>query len=111
MTIVAMEKKRLDILIFEAWQKYASSIGIDIDQFKQNRRFNSKSLKCLAILGILSMFSDLHFICIASTFGEYTRSFYIASMSNAVFVIFAIVVWQMKFIFQFLGDVERFGSE
>lgn len=106
-----MEKKRLDILMFEALQKYASTIGIDRDQLKPNRRFNSKSLKCLSVLGVLSMFSDLHFICIASSFGEYTRSFYIASMSNSVFVIFAIVVWQMKFIFQFLDDVERFGGE
>lgn len=109
--IMVTEKKVLDLQIFEALQKHASSMGIDSYQLKQNRRFGLKSLKFLSVLGILSMFSDLHFICIASTFEEYTRSFYIASMSNTVFVIFGIVIWRMKFMFQFIDDVGRFVSE
>lgn len=106
-----MKKKILNILIFEAVQKHASHIGIDSDLSKQNRRFNSKNLTCFSVLGILSIFSDLYFIRIASTFGEYTRSVYITSMSNAVFLVFTIAIWQIKPLFQFIDDVRRFASE
>lgn len=95
-------------LVFGIFQKNAALIGIDPHQLERNHPFNTKNLMCFFVLGILTIFSDLYFIFIASTFGEYTQSVYITSMSNAVFLVFTIAIWQMSSLFQFIDAVKEF---
>ena len=99
---------RKSTILFGTFQKNAYLIGIDSDQFKKSHPFNARNVLCFFILGTLCVFSDLYFIRIASTFGEYTQSVYITSMSNAVFLVFTIAIWQMHELFQFINGVLKY---
>lgn len=100
-------KTVLKMSVFEIFQKNAVNIGIDRKQLIAKYAFNAKSLKCFFVLGILVIFSDVYFFHSANNFREYTESFYITSMANAVFLVFTIAIWQMKALFQFIDDSKR----
>lgn len=93
--------------VFEIFQKNAIFIGIHANQLKRNHSFNKQNVQCFCVLGVLSIFSDFYFIRSANSFREYTQSVYITSMSNAVFLVFSIAIWQMESLFQFIDDVDQ----
>lgn len=99
--------------VFETFQKNAIFIGINANQLERSHSFNTRSLQCFLVLGVLSIFSDIYFIRLANSFREYTQSVYITTMSNAVFLVFSIAIWQMEALFRFIDDVNQsyFSSE
>lgn len=98
---------KMQISVFETFKKNAVNIGIDQEQLTRKNTFNEKNLKCFSALGILVISSDLYFFHLASNFREYTESFYITSMSNAVFLVFSVAIWKMEALFQFIDEVKR----
>ena len=104
-------KSVLKISVLEIFQKNAVNIGINPEQLTAKCVFNEKSLKCFFMLSVLVIFSDLYFFHLANNLQEYTESFYITSMSNAVFLVFSIAIWKMKPMFQFIDACKEISLE
>lgn len=93
--------------LFELQKKYFAIIGIDSCQAIQKNPFNKKNSATLLIL-ISAFISTNAFIWFeATTFQEYTESFYVAATSIIATAGPVIYLTKMSQLFEFIKNMEH----
>lgn len=88
--------------VFKLIQVYFIELGVNANQSVRSHPFNAKNVMVLIIF-ILSILSNLiYLIGFATTFEEYTSCLNLIASLVVCFMVFAIIVWKMKELFEFI---------
>lgn len=93
--------------IFQTIRKQWLTFGVGLHQ----RSFNTRILRTLFSLSLCIFSSVAYFFCVAKTFQEYAESvFWIGPLINCN-LMYAIIVWRMQQIFEYLDEIEIMVNE
>lgn len=93
--------------LFQSFQNNSAYLGLNSDQMEKGHPFNTKNVMCLILIGYASISNIIYLFNSASSISDNMYSVYMASMTIGVFLVYSIVVWKMKSLFQFINDLEE----
>lgn len=94
------------MMFFELIQYYLAIVGIDSDHANRKCLLNKRNVTVITIFVVTAIFKIMYFVHEAKTFVEYTESLYVISTLFAAIFSFAIIIWKMPQLFEFMNDFE-----
>lgn len=99
------------MIIFEAIKSYFALAGLNPNQPTCNHPFNIKTVAVGVGFGVAAILSLMFFLHEASSFEEYSNSFYLLSTGNFTVLCFIILVWKKQKLFVFVESIENLIDE
>lgn len=92
---------------FELIQYYLTIVGIVVQHPNQKWLFNERNVAVITIFGLTFIFKLMYFFYGAETLVEYTESVYVLSTLIATSLAYAIIIWKMPQLFEFINNFEN----
>lgn len=92
---------------FELIQYYFAIVGIDSQHANQKCLLNQRNVMVIIIFGLTFICKIVYLFHGVKTLVEYTESLYVVSTLVATILAFAIIIWKMPKLFEFIDNFEN----